>query len=107
MNRDNQLRLTGRLSERDALRHTPAGIAILNFRIAHISQQREAGTPRQVELEMACKAVEEQARMLAESPLGVSLELSGFIAPRSRSSRQLVLHVNTIEFKEGANHGGT
>lgn len=107
MNRDNQLVLSGRLTERDALRHTPAGLPILNFRIAHASTQLEANTPRQVELELGCVAVQEQAKLIAGAPLGVGLQLSGFLTPKSRSSRQLVLHVNTIEFKEGANHGNT
>ena len=107
MSRDNQLVLSGRLTERDALRHTPAGIPILNFRIAHASTQIEADTPRQVELELGCVAVQEQAKLIAGASLGVGLQLSGFLTPKSRSSRQLVLHVNTIEFKEGVQHGHT
>lgn len=107
MNRDNQLVLTGHLTERDALRYTPAGVPIVNFRIAHASEQLEAETPRQVELELGCMAVQEQAKLVAGAPLGIAMRLSGFVAPRSRSSRQLVLHVNTIEFKEGANDAPT
>jgi len=105
LDRDNQLVLTGVLIERDALRHTPAGIPVLDFRIAHASTQIEAAVPRQVELELACVAVQERAKLLAGAPLGAALRLSGFLAPKSRSSKQLVLHVQSIEFKEGADHG--
>lgn len=107
MERDNQFALNGCLTERDALRHTPAGIPIVHFRISHTSEQVEAGVPRQVELDLACVAVQEQAKLVAGAPLGVLMRLSGFLAAKSRSSRQLVLHINTIEFKEGANHGHT
>ena len=107
MERDNQLTLNGRLTERNALRHTPAGVAIVDFRIAHASEQSEAGTARKVELDLACMAVQEQARLVAQAPLGIGMQLTGFLAPKSRSSRQLVLHVNTIEFKEGINDAPT
>ncbi|MCU0896031.1 MAG: primosomal replication protein N [Burkholderiales bacterium] len=94
----NQLALAGRISELDALRHTPAGIALLDFRIAHESEQTEAGTARQVRLDVACLATEREARLLAAAPLGAKVALRGFLAPRGRSSRQLVLHVTSFEF---------
>lgn len=96
----NRFVVQGRLAERDALRHTPAGVPILNFRIAHASQQIEAGANRQVEFELACIAVEEKARLLSAAALGSGMRLTGFVAPSGRSGRQLVLHVHEIEFKE-------
>jgi len=94
----NQLALAGRISELDALRHTPAGIPLLDFRLEHESEQTEAGMARQVRLEVACLATEREARLLAAAPLGANVELRGFLAPRGRSSRQLVLHVTSFEF---------
>ena len=85
--------------ERDALRHTPAGVAILDFRISHVSEQIEAGQPRKVELELACMAVEQQARMLSAAALGIGLRLGGFMTPRGRNGRQLMLHIDEIEFR--------
>jgi len=94
----NQLALAGRISELDALRHTPAGIPLLDFRLEHESEQTEAGMARQVRLEVACLATKREARLLAAAPLGAKVELRGFLAPRGRSSRQLVLHVTSFEF---------
>ena len=59
----------------------------------------EAGAPRDVSFEMACVAVEDKARVIAGAPLGIGVSLQGFIASKGRSSRQLVLHVDTIEFR--------
>ncbi|HKO87843.1 MAG TPA: primosomal replication protein N [Burkholderiales bacterium] len=95
----NRFVVQGRLAERDALRHTPAGVPILNFRIAHASQQMEAGAARQVEFELACVAVEEKAKLLSAAALGSAMLLSGFMALGTRSGRQLVLHVDKIEFR--------
>jgi primosomal replication protein N len=33
-------------------------------------------------------------------PMGVALQVEGFLAPRRRQSRQLVLHVNEFELIE-------
>jgi primosomal replication protein N len=86
---------------RDALRFTPAGVPIVRFRVAHASQQREAGAERQVEMEMACIAVEGLARLVAAAALGAELMTTGFVARKGKSSRQLVLHVTDLEFREG------
>jgi primosomal replication protein N len=95
----NELTLTGSITERDALRHTPAGIALVDFRIVHESEQIEAGASREVTAEVACLAVEEQARLVVAAPLGSSVEVSGFLAAKGRTGRQLVLHVKRIEFR--------
>jgi primosomal replication protein N len=95
----NELTLTGSITERDALRYTPAGIALVNFRIAHESSQSEAGAVRQVNAELACLAVEAQAKLVVAAPLGTTVKVSGFLAAKGRSGRQLVLHVGRIEFE--------
>jgi primosomal replication protein N len=99
LNSTNELTLTGRITERDALRHTPAGIALVNFRVVHESEQIEAGASRQVSAEVACLAVDEQARLVVAAPLGSAIEVSGFLAAKGRTGKQLVLHVKRIEFK--------
>ena len=98
MDSANELTLTGRITERDTLRHTPAGIALVNFRVVHESEQTEAGAERQVNAEVACLAVEEQARLVVAAPLGSTIKVSGFLAAKGRSGKQLVLHVKRIEF---------
>ncbi len=94
----NRITLSGRITGLDALRYTPAGVALLDFRIAHESEQAEAGGMRQVRLEVACLAAEREARLLAAAPLGAEVEIEGFLAPRGRSSRQPVLHVTSFAF---------
>ena len=101
----NQTQLAGRLLERGALRYTPAGIAVLEFLLGHVSQQIEAGTARTVECEMACIAVGTPALLLAEGQQGTSVLVSGFLAARSLKHRTPVLHVTTIEFVEGIENG--
>lgn len=97
--------MTGRLLERGVLRHTPAGIEVIEFRLEHASSQLEAGFLRRVELEIACLALKEQARLLAVAPLGSALKIGGFLAARSRKTRSLVLHTVTMEFIEGTDYG--
>jgi len=117
LNRSNELVISGRLAERDALRHTPAGVALVNFRIVHASERLEAGAERHVYADIACVAAEEVARLLAAAPLGAMVRATGFLAGKGspggsagggtgvRSGRQLVLHVTEIEFEEGQSDG--
>jgi primosomal replication protein N len=72
----------------------------VSFQVAHASRQHEAGTTRDVEMEMACVAVESLARLVAAAPLGTGVRTQGFLARKGRSSRQLVLHVTGLEFTQ-------
>ena len=91
----------GRLIELDILRHTPAGVPILKFRIEHRSEQAEAGHRRKVNCEVAAVAFEREARLLASAALGSTLTVSGFLDRKGRSRNQLVLHATQIEFETG------
>ncbi len=95
---ENRLVLHGKLIELDALRHTPAGVPILKFRVGHESGQTEAGGERRVSCEVACVAFEREARLLASAVLGSEMTVSGFIERKGRTSSQLVLHATHIEF---------
>jgi primosomal replication protein N len=101
----NELTLTGSIVELDRLRHTPAGLPVLSFRIAHRSEQAEAGQPRQVEVELGAVALGQTAVLLAQARPGEHIKATGFLAAKSLRSRQPVLHVERIEFVEGLNHG--
>jgi len=95
---DNLVVLRGRLVERDALRHTPAGIPIVKFRMAQQSKQAEAGTSRDVSFEIQAVAFEREAGLLAAAPLGMELRVTGFLDKKGRTSATLVLHATHIEF---------
>jgi primosomal replication protein N len=98
----NRLELSGRLLELGSLRHTPAGVAALEFKLAHESEQDEAGGRRKVEAEISAIAFEAQARLIAARPLGSEVKLQGFLSAKSKRSKRLLLHVTNIEFVEGA-----
>ena len=84
----------------DALRRTPAGVAVLKFRVEHESTQIEAGGERKVSCEVEAVAFEREAQLLASVSLGMGLKLSGFMDRKSRSSQKLVLHATQIEFMQ-------
>jgi primosomal replication protein N len=75
-------------------------LAVLEFKLAHESEQEEAGGRRKVNAEMSAVAFEAQARLLAAAKLGSTVKLEGFMSAKSKRSKRLVLHVNNIEFVE-------
>jgi len=95
----NRLILTGRVVELEPLRYTPAGVAIVRFKIEHDSEQIEAGAVRQLHMEIACVATETMARLVCAAPLGSSLRVDGFIAHRSKTHRGIELHALDIQFE--------
>ena len=100
MNR-NTVMLDGTLVARDELRHTPAGMPALSFRIGHASGQVEAGLPRNVALEIDGVALGEVAEKLSRVSLEGQYSFEGFLALRSRQSRVPVMHVNRFELNKG------
>jgi primosomal replication protein N len=90
-----------------ALRYTPAGMPALEFKLAHESEQEEAGGKRKVQAELGAVAFDSQARLMAGAKLGVQAKFQGFLAAKSRRSQRLVLHVTNIEFLEGAGDAST
>lgn len=87
------------------MRRTPAGVPVIEFSLGHVSEQEEAGSPRRVELEMACVALGSPAGLLEAARLGDALNITGFLAAKSLKSRSPVLHVKEIEFQEGNENG--
>ena len=73
--------------------------------IGHQSEQIESGKPRRIDCEVQAIGVGEPARWLQAANPGTTLRVSGFLAARSQNSRQLRLHINSIEFVEGNQNG--
>ena len=96
----NWIELDGMLVASEGLRFTPAGVAVVDAVLAHRSTQREAGTERRLEFDMAVRFAGAAANRVAAMPMGRPLRVRGFLAPRRRQSRQLVLHVNAFELIE-------
>ena len=97
--------LTGELAAMEPLRHTPAGLPLVNFRLAHKSLQIEAGYKRQVGCEVACVALGEAALALSRVAAGTQVKVTGFLNRKNRMSAQLVLHANLTEIVKEADHG--
>jgi len=95
----NRLELSGTVAELKGLRHTPAGIPVVEFRIRHESERQQAGAPRKVTAELEAIAFETLARLVAGSEPGRKVKAEGFLCARSRRSRKPVLHVTHIEFE--------
>ncbi len=101
----NAVSLTGQLAGLEPLRHTPAGLPLLNFKLAHRSMQIEAGFRRQVECEVACVALGDAAVQLSKVKAGADVKVTGFLNRRNRMSAQLVLHATQTELLKETNHG--
>lgn len=97
----NHIALDGVIAQLGALRHTPAGVPVAEFRLKHASERAEAGGTRKVDIEIDAVAFQAQARLVAGSALGRPLRIEGFLCARSRRSKKPVLHVTKIEFIEG------
>ncbi len=89
----NEFCLSGDLVERSAARYSPAGVAVVEAQIRCRSDVMEAGHLRTVDFCVGAVGVGPMAAELERLALGARLELSGFVAPRSRRSSRLVLHV--------------
>lgn len=93
----NQVKFSGVLVQRDALRYTPAGLPLIECKILHESQQTEANMARQVKVELAALAVGELAKKLSQLELAQTLSVSGFLAQKSQKSSHIVLHICSLE----------
>ena len=101
----NAVSLRGVLAELEPLRHTPAGLPLIEFKLAHRSTQIEAGFKRQVECDVMCVAMGEVATRLARLKQGAQVLVTGFLNRKNRMSAQLVLHAMQTEHLEDSNHG--
>lgn len=89
--------LSGTLAHVEPLRHTPAGLPLLQFTLAHKSVQIEAGFKRQVECEVHCVMLGEAAASLSRTRAGAEVKVTGFLNRKNRMSAQLVLHASQTD----------
>ena len=71
------------------------------MKLAHSDKVAEAGLERSLDFELEAIALGDAALRIERLALGTKLELTGFIAPRSRRSRRLVLHINEFTLDSG------
>ena len=101
----NAVCLVGVIAGIEPLRHTPAGLPLLQFRLAHKSLQVEAGFKRQVECEVTSVALGEAATRLSRVQPGAEVRVTGFLNRKNRMSAQLVLHASSTELLKEMNDG--
>ena len=96
----NSVTLTGEISAIEPLRHTPAGLPLVNFRLTHRSLQVEAGIQRQTEFEVDAVAIGEIALAASVFRAGDVVKVRGFLAAKRRMGAQLgtqlVLHITQL-----------
>lgn len=92
---ENHFRLNAVLARIDVLRHTPAGVPVLDVWLRHESWQEENGMPCLVSFELPAKIIGRQAEIWQHRQ-GCSVCAGGFLAQRSRNSSQPVLRIQTI-----------
>mgnify|MGYP000915570269 CR=1 FL=1 len=93
----NRLSLHARLSARQPLRYTPAGVPAQDLELSHESQQQEAGQNRQIHLTLRAVAFGLVAEQLAQQPLDQMIKCSGFLAA-GRGGKGSIFHIQTLEF---------
>lgn len=93
----NQLRFNGTIADISELRYTPVGIPVIELQLDHSSEVEEAGVNRQLNFTMSAVALGDIALQLANTPLGASVQIQGFIAPLRRSSVRTVLHIQDVQ----------
>ena len=92
----NETALSAQVLEREPLRHTPAGVPVLEMLLEHESEVEEAGHPRRVELTIQAVAVGDLALMLADIAPGTALRVQGFLAPVRQGAVKLKLHLQQV-----------
>ncbi|MHB8353847.1 MAG: primosomal replication protein N [Burkholderiales bacterium] len=97
----NELVLSGVIATRDLLRYTPAGIPLLNFVLQHESEQQEAGQTFKAQLDIAVSVLGEVAVQLDRHEPGTRIMLKGFLAKKSRNSRQFVMRAEQFKLIDG------
>lgn len=92
----NHASLTASLEQVQPLRHTPAGLPVLDMQLAHASMGQEAGAQRRIALEVKAVAFGLQAERLARQALGSLWDFQGFLA-QGRNGKGVVFHIQEFQ----------
>ena len=92
----NQLVLSARIAQANALRYTPAGLPALDCNLEHESEGTEAGQARQVKVAIRAVAFGSVAETLGKQAIGSSWQFTGFLAT-PRNGKHPVLHIESFK----------
>ncbi|QOJ24870.1 MAG: primosomal replication protein N [Gammaproteobacteria bacterium] len=93
----NRTIICGKIVKLGVLRYTPAGVAVIEFTVSHVSRQKEAGLVRQIILDIFAVALGQLALTIAKFKIDSRVKLTGFLNRKSHMNPQLVLHAEHIE----------
>ncbi len=92
----NQVVLSARIAEAQALRYTPAGLPALDLRLEHESEMSEAGGTRQVKVTLKAVAFGANAETLSRQSAASAWRFTGFLA-NPRNGKHPVLHIQEFQ----------
>lgn len=93
----NRACLSGTIADLGALRYSPAGIPIAEFRLTHFSNQIEGSVARKIGFDIGCIAMADAALEVSALHTGNQVKLEGFLAKKNPKNAQIVFHTNHIE----------
>ncbi len=91
----NRLVLSAQLTERGAVRYTPAGLPALDLVLKHESEVTQDGLPRKVSMEIKARAIGDITQRLLKLDIGSNLGFAGFLGSQ-RNGRGIVFHVTEL-----------
>jgi primosomal replication protein N len=92
----NRLVLAATLTERGAVRYTPAGLPALDLVLTHRSEVSEDGQPRKVSFDILAVAIGAITRQVGAMALGNPATFAGFLAA-GRNGRGQVFHITALD----------
>ncbi|MBQ1658138.1 MAG: primosomal replication protein N [Rhodocyclaceae bacterium] len=93
----NRTLLSASVAEQGTLRHTPAGLPVLDVWLEHDSQLEEAGQMRRVRARLRAVAIGPVAERLASRPLGAQWRFEGFLAGSGAQASRVVFHIQDFQ----------
>jgi primosomal replication protein N len=91
----NRVLLSARIVQRDALRYTPAGLPVLDVRLAHESQRQQQGQARKISMELHASALGDLAGTLMRTTVGTAGDFEGFLV-KQRNGRGVMLQIESF-----------
>ena len=93
----NRTLLSASVAEQGALRHTPAGLPVLDVWLEHESQLEEAGQMRRVRARLRSIAIGSVAERLVRQQMGTEWRFEGFLAGSGAQASRVVFHIQDFQ----------
>ncbi|MEY4748833.1 MAG: hypothetical protein RIQ60_1047 [Pseudomonadota bacterium] len=90
----NRVVLSACIVQRDAMRYTPAGLPVVDVRLAHESQRQQQGQTRKISMEMHATALGDLATTLMHTTVGSAGDFEGFLV-KQRNGRGVMLQIES------------